>query len=1003
LPAAGGATRADTLRINRTKLHRPGLAEHLVQRPRIEQRLHALLDRHPLLLVYAAAGSGKTTAVAQTLCGDDRMSWLTVDDGDTAPGRLLIYLEAALAERAPEAGGVAAAALEAGIAHGEAAGLLAESTEGCPIVLVIDNVDRLATSPAAVAVVNSLVRYAPASMRVALIGRREIALERAGLGLPRTVGSLAEEELAFTADEARAALAAAGGDPAGAADAVAATGGWVAGVLFGAGRRVATGGDETDALDGYLATEILDCLDNRERELLVRTALLDAVDAESTQRLGIADAAAVLGGLRSYRLPVTWEADGRALRCHPVFRDYLRRELGRRDRNTVRELRRRHGDILAGRGLFEDATEEYLAADASAAALSAADRAIGSVVDRLDLDVAARWLSRLPADALVDHPGLLTATLMVAIGREQFERGARAADELARAAERQTPQTLSMMAWCYWHVGRVNAARAVIADMPPGPESRVMRYLLTLNDNEPAPERERPPMATGDALDALLMRIHYASGRLREVREAPRTNWTPAVTDAWRIQAERAMGQLDLAHRHYRAALAENWKSVPLEGVVGPEILGDLGRADEAFRALDSTRSRIAGSRSVVFELLASVLEAWLLLRLRDDHRRALAVLEAISTRRELADYPFIAEQVATWTGLALLRSGGDGPARACLRRAVHDMIAGRRILELPTASVYLAEAALRAGDEDEADRASEQALDAARRQGSDHLLLKALSDFPSVLVRQLDAGADSRWRELGRVLATQTIDIGRPVAAVVHFHDLGAPRVRVDGQVVSPKITKSLEVLAVLAEAPEHRVDRATLLSSLFEARSDRASATYLRQAVHRLRELMPAGVELAIDRAHVKITGATIVTDSARFLRLLDEAAALEDQERLAALESALAMFASGEYLAGRDSYWIDARRAMLVERATDARFQAAELRFARDDHPTAQAHLDAVLAADPFEERAWRLTMRIAATRGDYDGALAAFRHCRRTFEEIGATPSPATRRLLDALRR
>jgi len=67
-------------------------------------------------------------------------------------------------------------------------------------------------------------------------------------------------------------------------------------------------------------------------------------------------------------------------------------------------------------------------------------------------------------------------------------------------------------------------------------------------------------------------------------------------------------------------------------------------------------------------------------------------------------------------------------------------MVRGDRILELPTAAVYLAEAYWRAGDEDASDQAADLALDAAQRQGSNHLLLQALDDVPAVPTRRLDA-----------------------------------------------------------------------------------------------------------------------------------------------------------------------------------------------------------------------------------------------------------------------
>ncbi len=798
-----------------------------------------------------------------------------------------------------------------------------------------------------------------------------------------------------------------------AAEAVAATGGWVTGVLFEAWRsadHVAGAGGEADPLHGYLATQILDRLEEAERELLIRTSPLRRVDPETAGRLGVADARRLLEGLRAHHLPVAWEADGPVMRCHPRFREYLLELLGRRDDGTAQEIRARHGDLLSEWGLFEEATEEYLAAGRADAALAAADRSIGRVVERLDLDVAERWLDRLPPEALPKHPGLLTATMMVALGREEFRRGAQAADELRAAADsgragRLSPQTMSMMAWCYWLVGRPDASREVVAGMPPGPEQRAARYQLTAGDNEPAPERDDPPGMTGSPLDAQVMRVNYVTGRLRAVREAPPTRWGAALTDPWRIEAERAMGQLDTAYRHYRSALEQEVRSARLEVIIGPELLGDLGRVDEALSALQEARPRIQAAGSVIWELQSFLLEARLRLRFDVDRGHALALLESLAARPDVAQYAFIREQVASLTGLARLHRGEDEAARASLREAVDSMQAGRRILDLPAAAVYLSEAAWRLGAEDEADAAADVALDAGREQGSNHLLLQALSDFPAVLARRLDAepGADSRWHDLGRVLSAQPVELGGPLAGSIRFHDFGAPQLVVNGEVVRPPITKSLEVLAVLADAPDHRADRTALLTALFDGRSDHSSRTYLRQAVHRLRELMPEGVELILDGERAALEGATVVSDSARFERMLDEAGRLGDVERLDALESALELYASGEYLAGRDSMWIEERRMSLAERAVAARFDAAELSFAQGDLRTSQTHLDAVLAADPYRESAWRLAMRVAAGYGDADRAVDVFRRCARTLAQVGIQPAPSTRQLLQALRR
>ena len=58
---------------------------------------------------------------------------------------------------------------------------------------------------------------------------------------------------------------------------------------------------------------------------------------------------------------------------------------------------------------------------------------------------------------------------------------------------------------------------------------------------------------------------------------------------------------------------------------------------------------------------------------------------------------------------------------------------------------------------------------------------------------------------------------------------------------------------------------------------------------------------------------------------------------------------------------------------------------------------------LADDPYREGAWRLVMRVASALGDDDGVVRAYRACEQALAEVGATPAPTTRRLLDQLRR
>jgi DNA-binding SARP family transcriptional activator len=334
-------------------------------------------------------------------------------------------------------------------------------------------------------------------------------------------------------------------------------------------------------------------------------------------------------------------------------------------------------------------------------------------------------------------------------------------------------------------------------------------------------------------------------------------------------------------------------------------------------------------------------------------------------------------------------------------------MTAGDRLLELPTAAVYLSEARWRADDESGADAAADLAFETARAQGSNHHLLKALASFPSVVTRRLDAEprADSPWHELGRALRAQDVAVDLPFAARVELHEFGEPAILVDGVTAPrPRIAKSYALLAFLTTRPGAEATREDLLTALFDGRSDDSARAYLRQAIHQLREVLRDDVRLVSDAGGVALDGSVgVASESVRLETLLAEAARLQGVERLDATTRALAIAECGEYLAGIASAWVEERREHLALLVADARQDAAELAFAAGRYAEAERLVDAILEHDAFREAAHRLEMRIANAIGDEDRVIAAYRHCERVLGELGTTPSSTTRRLLETLRR
>jgi DNA-binding SARP family transcriptional activator len=991
-----------------SKLGVPAVAEKLLDRVRLNAALARLLDEHRVVGVWATAGAGKTTAVRQAVIGLERpVAWLTLDPTDAAPGRLLVYLEAALRRALPDLRGATGEALAAGVIHAEAAAMLAEAVPKQPTVLVLDEIERIADSAAALDVISTFVRYVDPAVRVLLVGRRRVdldALSRIGYG---AVGSLGEEQLAFDDAEAAGALALRGVTEADPQSVVEATGGWVAGVLFEAWRsreHVGGSGGEADALAGYLAAEILDGLSEQERDFLVRTSLFADVTAARAQALGIDGARELLGRLRGYHLPVTWREEREVLRCHPRFREYLRSLLEQRDATSVRELRRRHGLALAQEGVNEEALGELLGAGWIADAVRPAEHALPAAIARLDLDLAQGWLDRFDAAGLLHSPALLRAQLTVSIAREEFQRAVDVADTLREIEGLDGSDPVGMehrvlAAWGYWHVGRLAETRAMLEQAPAGHGGDVMRYLCSLVDEQPPISI---PQLAGGPLDPLILRISFARGRLLDVRDAPLSRWTPSATE--RASALRALGDLEQTARmlgERPGALA----NLRFQATLTPELLIDLGDEELARDALLRARTTILRSRSMVLDVVTRLLAAKLELRLRRDALTALEILRGIEAIGPARDYGYLVEQIGMWTGCALLIADRDGEALARLQASVISMQGADRLLELPTAAVYLSEARWRAGDAELADAAADVAAAASRRVGSRHALLQALEDFPAVLTRQVDAEdtVDGPWHEIARASDIRGRASRRPLYPRTRLGDLGPPSLHVDGEVRHARISKSYALLAYLVDVGG-RATRAQLLEDLFDGRADASSRAYLRQAAQVLRGILPDGLELLREGDTFVLEGVTLVeTDTMLLEARLGSAAALFGSARLEATHRVVEEYGGRVFLEGVECGWVSARREEIAGLLSHARIDTAVVAFETSQLHLAGTMLATVLAEDPFREQAWRLLMRVSAAQGLDDRVIETYRRCESALETVGLEPSPSTRLLVDRLRR
>ncbi|MEV6131393.1 BTAD domain-containing putative transcriptional regulator [Streptomyces violaceusniger] len=973
-----------------------------------------MLDQYPVLVMAASAGSGKTTAAvqaAQALSGP--VAWVSlagmpgsVDPGNVDPGAeaLTRRLRAAVEPHVPAAAAALTDASARGLSASEIGVLLARALAGTELVLVLDRVETIGGCPGAQGLLDALVGSLPDGPRLVLISRVDLPPDLGGgLGDVHRVAFLEDRDLAFEVAEAAEALRAVdrGDDP---CRLVEATGGWVSGVLYdwwGADASASA------VQHGCLAADLLTQLTPAETALLVRTSLLDdGVTAEQANALGLASPDRTLAALRARRLPLSWSPDGSRMVALPRFRHHLQREIERLDADTLRVLRRGYATLLRGRGRHEDAVSELLMSGDTAAARHVAEQALPDVLGRFDLTTAESWLDRMrPAPT----PSLASAALRVAFGLEQCWRGVQLADHHGRAwwgALAEQPggdEDLALLVWCLWHVGRIDGAREILGVMPPGHPREIAAAVLALADNS-------TPQLAPDLLDrvagpleAMVMRIAYRSGQLRELRDSMSGAWRKVAGTPWTVAALRAEGRISQAEEAY-AAVGDAPGPVWLAAFEAAELMADLGRRDEAWPALLAGRQRIASTGSLVYEILGLLLEAKLALRLdRDLPRAARALAEA--ERRGCARYAFTAELAGTWRGLELLLAGRDHDAVPHLTTAVSTMRTGGRRVELPTAAVYLSEALWRTGDEDGADAAADLALEVATAQGPRNLLVQALEDMPSVAVRRADAEPthSSRWHELVSALATARPVTGCAVPRLT-FEDFGPVRLAVDGREVHPRLAKSVELLAYLLHRPAASARRRALVEALFPGRSDSTGRSYLRQAVYRLREVLPDGLSLLQDGDVYRLAPASaVVSASGTLQRLLAEAARQDGEHRWDTLRRALAIAERGSYFDSLSTQWLDTRRAELDAALLRARVDAATVALHLGRVRDARRLARHVLDSDPYREQAWRVALCAAEAAGSDDELLDLYRGYLRVMEELGVAPSADLRRLVDRLRR
>ncbi|MBN1978693.1 MAG: AAA family ATPase [Anaerolineae bacterium] len=531
-----------------TKLYIPPPRPNLVLRPRLIERLdEGLRQGRKLTLVSAPAGFGKTTLVSEWIhtSGTRRVAWLSLDEGDSDPGRFFTYLVAALQGIDPAIGQEVQHLLEAAQPSIEplVAALINDiAAAPAPIVLVLDDYHTL-TEPAVHRAVALLLERQPPSLHLVIVTRHDPPLPLPLLRGRGEITEIRQNNLRFTAEEVAAFLERSMGlhiSPSGGAALEEHTEGWIAGLQMaalsmqnrdeeGAARFIDGFSGRHHFILDYLTDEVLRQQPEPMQAFLLCTAILERLCGPlcDAVRFGVAETprssfgtAAVLDSAfsgqqileyleRANLFIVPLDDERHWYRYHRLFSDLLRVRLLETQPGRSIELHRRAAVWHDANGFAAEAIRHALEAGDSSLAADVAERAARKITtwSRLDAATFLDWLDALPQEAVRARPWLrlFASRSLYVTGRR--EAGERMLDDFERSLEKgDSPETAHLLET----VAADRASYAVVRGEVAQAADYARRALARLPEDSPS--RARPASILG--LAAL------RAGWVAEAREA---------------------------------------------------------------------------------------------------------------------------------------------------------------------------------------------------------------------------------------------------------------------------------------------------------------------------------------------------------------------------------------------------------------------------------------------------------------------------------------------------
>ncbi|WP_169914571.1 helix-turn-helix transcriptional regulator [Rhodococcoides yunnanense] len=517
------------------------------------RRLLDVLDRLYLegseqrtVAITAPAGSGKTVLATDWVCrrapGSAPTAWLTIIDADNDIRVLRAAIATAVARACGEAVATAVQRIPAAGSreYHNAAVRMSELLDAAPrgFCLIVDDA-HLLRDAAALEEFAELLRWAPETMRVVVIGRFDPPLLLTRSRMTGTVADITADELAFTPGEAQELMKRhhLDLDASVLASVMATTEGWAGGLQLAALTAtrspdpvaVLTGyGVDNRALSDYLVDEFITSLRPETKRILIATAVPEVVSATLANRLaGTSKAVVVLEALVRSNFLISREVttDGAVYRYHPLMRAYLQAEACSLEPSAIGVLERR-------------AAEWYLEHDHPLDALSHAMNTADTdaVTDIVERSATRLLIGELPptdvlalldraTDDMVADPSVRLVTAMLRLEVGDVAPAAAALSNVENSARNTTTGTAAVLR-------AILRARLSLLDSRSGADEATAALTRFADLGEHASNRADLNAAAiyhRGLIELMLGRLDEADGHLTDAYAHARASHSPAL------------------------------------------------------------------------------------------------------------------------------------------------------------------------------------------------------------------------------------------------------------------------------------------------------------------------------------------------------------------------------------------------------------------------------------------------------------------------------------------